>query len=68
MDTFWIIWNEGNRAPTVRHLSELSARNEAEQLARNNPGQVFHVFVLVDSCRKVDVEWMGQKVVDDCPL
>ena len=54
---FWMVWNEGNSAPTVKHWSERPAREEAERLARLNPGQVFHVLALVDSCIKTDVHW-----------
>ena len=68
MDTFWMVWNEGGNTPRMKHYNEQAARNEAERLARLNPGQIFHVLVLVDSCRKTDVEWIGQKIVDDCPL
>ena len=57
MTAFWMVWNEGSRCPGVKHFTEQSARQEAERLARNNPGRRFHVLVVVASCRNVDVEW-----------
>ena len=67
MNPFWMIWNEGGNAPRVKHRSEQEARLEAERLARCNSGQVFHVLVVVDSCRKSDVEWL-RKYDSDVPL
>lgn len=40
-EPFWIVWNPQGRNPTHRHGSEFSALQEAERLARLNPGQVF---------------------------
>lgn len=60
METFWMVWNEGNRAPTVKHPSESAARDEAERLARLNPGQKFHVLAAIDCCQKRDVLWASE--------
>jgi hypothetical protein len=57
MNTFWMVWNEGNRQPTFKHKTEESARKEAERLARNCPGEVFHVLKVIATCQKVDVQW-----------
>jgi hypothetical protein len=54
---FYLVWNEQGRNPTVKHDSVYSARDEAERLARKNPGQTFHVLALMDSCRLADVIW-----------
>ena len=53
-EAFWIVWNPQGRNPTHRHLSEFSALNEAERLARMHPGQVFIVLRAV-----------GARMVDD---
>ena len=54
---FWLVWCEECGHPTYKHQHEDEAREEAERLARNNPGRIFHVLKLVDSCRKKDVFW-----------
>ncbi len=54
---FWLVWNESGHAPTFKHDSEESARREAERLARNNPGQQFHVLQVVGTCQHKAVEW-----------
>ena len=56
-ETFWMVWNEGNRAPTVKHQSEEMAEKEAERLARVNPGQKFYVIQSVKVCSLRDVVW-----------
>lgn len=43
MSEFWMVWNPENRQPRVRHHLEILAVNEAERLARANPGQQFFV-------------------------
>jgi hypothetical protein len=57
MNEFWMVWNEGNKAPTVKHNTEQMARDEAERLAHLNPGSVFHVLEAVDSCTERHVTW-----------
>jgi hypothetical protein len=61
MEKFWMVWNENNMIPVVRHLTEGSARDEAERLARKHPGQEFHILKYAGSCRKVDVIWEGRE-------
>lgn len=56
---FYMIWCEGRSAPTAKHMSEDSAGNEAERLAKANPGKTFHVLKSFASCTKHDVEWRG---------
>lgn len=50
---FWFVWNPGGRNPAFRHRSEESAVDEAERLARNNPGETFVVLESV-CARRVD--------------
>lgn len=61
MEKFWMVWNEGNRSPAFKHWTADSAMIEAERLARQNPGQKFHVLELVDSCRVKDVFWASEQ-------
>lgn len=49
--TFWMVWNPEGRAPTYKHTAFDSAVQEAERLARENPGQVF--VVLSSVCARV---------------
>lgn len=37
MDHFFMVWNEGGRAPTVKHETPESAKQEATRLALANP-------------------------------
>lgn len=53
---FWLVWNEGGHAPTVKHDSYSSARFEAERLALCHGG-TFHVLVVEASCVKHEVDW-----------
>jgi hypothetical protein len=71
MAQFWFVWNPQGNAPTCRHGSEQSAINEAERLARLNPGQEFVVLEAlhvrcVDSMKRVDLR--QQPYVDDMPF
>ena len=59
MKKFWMVWNEGNRAPTVKHQSEQMARDEAERLAHCNPGSTFHVLEQIDCCSERAVTWQS---------
>jgi hypothetical protein len=43
MKPFWMVWNVGGYAPTVKHDSESSAVIEAERLASEHKGQRFVV-------------------------
>ena len=57
MDEFYLVWCEENGNPTYKHPVLEQAKAEAERLARNNPGKVFNVLGLIDSCRKNDIVW-----------
>lgn len=56
---FWMVWNPGNRAPTVKHPTLEKAKAEAQRLARTNPGQEFIVLQSLGAFKTVDVEWKG---------
>lgn len=52
-DHFWFVWNKDRQLPRHMHVTEKSAIDEAERLARNSRGETF--FVLESVCaRKVD--------------
>lgn len=57
MEHFWLVWNEVGGAPTLKHPTPQSARHEAERLARANPGQAFHVLIVVGTARYHAVNW-----------
>jgi len=42
-EQFWMVWRQGGGVPTFQHASEAGAINEAERLARKNPGAEFVV-------------------------
>ena len=65
---FWFVLNPDGRAPRYRHTSEKSARDEAERLARNNPGVTFIVLKAVASVRSVDVQWTEYDPDSDLPF
>ena len=59
-EKFFVVWNENAGPPRHKHKgihAEDNARKEAERLARENPGETFHVLKLVDSCCKKEVFW-----------
>lgn len=53
---FFMVYGMGQNRPTVRHKTLASATQEAERLARANPGIDFYVLAAVSRSRKVDVE------------
>lgn len=65
---FWLVWNERGHAPTYKHDTLVSAKAEAERLARNNPGHSFHVLSLYGTCAKNDVLWSTTRMADDIPF
>lgn len=63
MNGFFLVWSEQSGNPTYKHSTEDSAKAEAERLARANPGKVFHVLRLVDSCQVNDIVWASHRDV-----
>lgn len=62
---FWMVYGEGQRAPTFKHDSPQEARREAERLARTNPGIKFFVLAAVGVAHKFDVsfeEWTSDQI------
>lgn len=62
-EKFYLVWCDGGGIPTAKHLSHSSACNEAERLAKNNSGKVFHVLECVTSVRRSDMVWSGEMPV-----
>lgn len=50
---FWLVWREGT-APSFKHTSYQSAKNEAERLSRQHGG-VFHVLEHRATACRIDV-------------
>lgn len=40
---FWVVWNDRQYPPTRKHWTLEEAQDEAERLARNNPGEWFYI-------------------------
>lgn len=53
---FWMVYGDGQSAPTVKHSSFEIAKREAERLSRNNPGIGFYVMMPVSLSKRVDVD------------
>jgi hypothetical protein len=56
-EIFYLVWREGGGSPTYKHPTHPSANQEAERLARLNPGAKFHVLVCLGTVRTNDVLW-----------
>lgn len=55
MEGFWMVL--GNGVPTYRHTTLMSARTEAERLARLHPGSSFTILKSVATVVRSDVKW-----------
>lgn len=53
---FWCVWAEGGGSPTVKHNDFLSAKAEAQRLARMNPGQRFVVLAAAIAFQRRDLD------------
>lgn len=62
MRQFWMVYGEGQGAPTVKHASMNLAKGEAERLARQHPGTKFYVLRAIGSAERSDVTFT---VLDD---
>lgn len=56
-EPFWMVYGDGQRAPTYKHDSEASAEVEARRLARLLPGTSFYVLETVARAIKPDVHF-----------
>lgn len=52
-EAFWMVWNPAGGAPTHQHGSLELAQQEAERLARKQPGRKFYVLEALE-LRSVD--------------
>jgi hypothetical protein len=63
-DRFWMVYGAGQGAPTARHKLFMSARTEAERLARIAPGVRFFILETVGAVEKVDVQFIDLRAGD----
>lgn len=58
-EKFWMVWRHGSAIPAYQHSSVLSAKAEAERLARQCPGQQFTVLESIADCTRAlePVSW-----------
>lgn len=54
---FWVIWRENGGTPTCKHYDVTAAKQEAERLARANPGSRFFVLQALACCEHQAVVW-----------
>ena len=67
MKKFWMVYNPGNRGPTIEHGSLQFAEREAGRLAKENPGKKFVVLEAISVCKMHDVLWQILNY-DDIPF
>jgi len=67
---YFYVFNPNGNAPKYRHSTELSARTEAERLAKLCPSQSFEVLAIVATCRmpKPDPVWSDGFVNEQVPF
>lgn len=65
-EQFWVIWNPEGRNPSYKHNTSGAAIEEAQRLARLNPGQSFYVLHAETLVRTVDVEVI--KLAENIPF
>lgn len=61
---FWCVWRDGGGSPTVKHEYYSRARNEAQRLARANPGERFVVLCAAVAFQKRDLDEFRFESVD----
>ena len=67
---FYLVWRVDGEShvPTKRHLSEQSAKAEAERLAQKHPGNEFYVLRSVAAVRVASVQWSAAIAASDMPF
>lgn len=55
--SFWMLFLEGGHAPTFKHGTKKSARDEAKRIAMLHPGKRVWVLEAIASCVKEEVQW-----------
>lgn len=56
-EVFWMVYGEGQRAPTMKHATRDVAETEAKRLARFNPGIAFYVLEAISRAEKIEVQF-----------
>lgn len=57
---FWLVWNEDGHVPMFKHASRKDAEAEASRLARENPGDQFHVLCVMSTI-STSTDVVGQR-------
>jgi hypothetical protein len=66
--TFWLVWDHGGGNPTVKHENYWGAQNEAQRLARLNPGRQFVVLEATHAFQVTDMHQTEFKHDADIPF
>ena len=66
MASFWLVWCDGGGAPTVKHATYESAKNEARRLAQANRGKRFAVLQAIAHAVVDDVQFVEYR--DEIPF
>lgn len=64
-DKFFMVYGEGQQAPTMKHESLIIAQREAERLSRCHAGIRFFVMMPVSVSQRVDVQTRALVNLDD---
>jgi hypothetical protein len=64
-DNFFMVYGEGQQAPTMKHENLAAAQREAERLSRNHAGIRFFVMMPVSVSQRVDVQTRSLVNLDD---
>lgn len=62
---FWMVYGEGQRAPTYKHSSPYSAKAEAKRLAADHPSIEFYVLASIGVAKRIEVDFTEIDPTDD---
>jgi hypothetical protein len=65
---FWVVWSPTGRPPVYQHETIESAGQEAERMARANPGSEFYVLQPTSRVIRQDVQVTRFRSGDEVPF